>query len=119
MKEYNQTYEKLIDIEKDKENLTLKVLNITLQKNSNDFLHMISFNESLEQAENEQELEKIEKMFEKRNLNFIYNQFNAYFRNHVKHTFIINKLGIVEKIFRKIWPNLLRFNHRYLNLYLF
>jgi hypothetical protein len=112
MKEYNRTYENLIETEKDKENLTYKALNLTLQRNSNDFLHMISFNESQTLTENEQELDKIQKMFEKRNLNFIYNQFNVYFRSHVKHTLIIDKLGVFQKIFHKVWPNLLRFKHR-------
>ena len=112
MKEYNRTYENLIETEKDKENLTYKALNLTLQRNSNDFLHMISFNESQTLTENEQELDKIQKMFEKRNLNFIYNQFNVYFRSHVKHTLIIDKLGVFQKISHKVWPNLLRFKHR-------
>lgn len=115
MNEYNKTYENLnqhYNGTTDEENIIWKAFNLTMIRNSNEFMHMISFNESKSDLENEEETKRIQTTFEKPNLNYIYNLFSQYFRNHVKQRLFNDKLGLFEKLVKQLWQNFLKFKQR-------
>ena len=122
MKEYNRTYESLFESKKDildRENITWLALNLTVHRNSKEFLYMISFNESKTIQENQNELTRIQEKFEKKNLNYIYDLFTSHFRADVRNTFIAVKPSFFQKNFKDFEKNIQRFKQRCVLFYIF
>jgi len=116
MKEYNRTFENLYESKKDvldRENITWLALNLTVHRNSKEFLHMISFNESKSIQENQNELNRIQEKFEKKNLNYMYDLFTSQFRTDIKNTFIAIKSSFFQKHFKHFEKNKHRFKQRF------
>lgn len=115
LKEYNKTHHELNSLNRnilDSDNLTWKAFNLTMEKNSKEFLKMISYNETFSEEENDAELKRIQEIFEKQNLNYLYGLFSSHFRNHIKQTLVIDQLNLAQKFFKYQIQNMQRFKQR-------
>ena len=120
MNKYNETLKSLNDqiepkTDIEEESLIWQAYNLTLIESSKNFLHMITYNQSNPNGQDlKQEMNKTMEIFDthKFNKTLIYNTFVMQFYENFSHSVEKSNQSLVNKSYKKLINNLLRFKQR-------